>query len=339
MLSHCSYNLIKDEFMMKKLLPLSLLFLTACSTATSVETNSSSLNAKTSMETLSKLNVNNTCSQQGVVLQVLGSGGPELTDQRASTSYLLWVDGQSKVLIDAGAGSALHFEKAGGSYSDLDMILLSHLHVDHSADLPAYLKGSFFTKRESTLDVIGPAGNNRMPATDQYINRLFKVNAGAYQYLGNFLPQESAEQKSSYTFKGQVYQQALTSSTGIKVKAVSVIHGPIPALAWRIDVLDKALVFSGDMSKGGQDFIQLLDSADLFIAHNAIPEEAGSAAKNLHMTPKQIGQYAKRGKVKSLLLSHRMSRTLGNETVTLSEVKENYNGVTTFANDFDCIKL
>jgi len=51
------------------------------------------------------------CGQKGVWLQVLGSGGPEIDDKRASTGYLIWVDGESKVLIDAGGGSAANFEQ------------------------------------------------------------------------------------------------------------------------------------------------------------------------------------------------------------------------------------
>ena len=30
------------------------------------------------------------CDHKGVTLQVLGSGGPELQDKRASSSYLVW---------------------------------------------------------------------------------------------------------------------------------------------------------------------------------------------------------------------------------------------------------
>ncbi len=280
------------------------------------------------------------CGDKGLWLQVLGSGGPELTDKRASTSYLLWVDGKSRILIDAGSGSAVHFEKVGADYSELEMILLSHLHVDHSADLPAYLKGSFFVGRKNDLLVIGPPGNQRMPAIDDYIQRLFASGEGAYQYLGDFLPQTDVEQSSSYAFEGQVYQDMLESpQTGLKIRAVAVKHGPIPALAWRIDAGEKSVVFSGDMSQGGEDFIQLLDSSNLFVAHNAIPETAGQAAKNLHMTPRQIGAFAKRGKVQSLLLSHRMSRTLGSEPETLAGVKESYHGEVRFANDLDCYEL
>src|SRR4029077_12291613 len=41
------------------------------------------------------------CRSQGIAVQVLGSGGPELQDKRASSSYLLWQDGRARVVLDA----------------------------------------------------------------------------------------------------------------------------------------------------------------------------------------------------------------------------------------------
>jgi len=45
---------------------------------------------------------------QSISLQILGSGGPEFS-QRASSSYIIWVDGKVKVLVDAGGGAFLRF--------------------------------------------------------------------------------------------------------------------------------------------------------------------------------------------------------------------------------------
>ena len=59
------------------------------------------------------------CGTQGVAAQVLGSGGPELQDKRASSSYLVWKDGQALVLVDAGGGSALRFGESGAQMSQL----------------------------------------------------------------------------------------------------------------------------------------------------------------------------------------------------------------------------
>src|SRR5260370_42680707 len=92
-----------------------------------------------------------TCGREGVAVQVLGSGGPELEDKRASSSYLVWQDGRPRILVDSGGGSALRFGQAGAHVAQLDAILFTHLHIDHSADFPALIKSSYFEERRLPL--------------------------------------------------------------------------------------------------------------------------------------------------------------------------------------------
>lgn len=82
--------------------------------------------------------------QQQIQLHVLGSGGPELDDGRASSSYLVSQGGQARYLLDAGSGVSLRFGESEAKFEHLEAIFLSHLHTDHSADLPAFVKGVFY---------------------------------------------------------------------------------------------------------------------------------------------------------------------------------------------------
>jgi len=79
--------------------------------------------------------------------------------------------------------------------------------------------------------------------------------------------------------------------------------------------------------------------ANILVAHNAIPETAGKIARNLHMPPSVIGKIATQAKIRSLVLSHRMQRTLGNESETLSFIQQNFKGPVNFTNDLDCFTL
>src|ERR1700733_6585094 len=128
-----------------------------------------------------------TCGSQGVAVQVLGSGGPELQDKRASSSYLVWEDGQAKALIDAGGGSALRFGESGAQMSRLDVIFFSHFHVDHSGDFSALIKSSWFEDRKTPLPIYGPVGNDFMPSTTEFVSDLFGDKHGAYRYLSELL--------------------------------------------------------------------------------------------------------------------------------------------------------
>jgi len=58
------------------------------------------------------------CRDSGVQLQVLGSGGPGTSSGRASSAYLLWVDGQSRVLVDAGGGSKDQLHQSAASLDE-----------------------------------------------------------------------------------------------------------------------------------------------------------------------------------------------------------------------------
>src|ERR1700689_3872179 len=63
------------------------------------------------------------CGATGLSVQVLGSGGPESQDKRASTSYLIWENGKARVTVDAGGGSALRFGESGAQMSQVDVFL------------------------------------------------------------------------------------------------------------------------------------------------------------------------------------------------------------------------
>jgi ribonuclease BN (tRNA processing enzyme) len=281
------------------------------------------------------------CGAHGIAVQVLGSGGPELQDKRASSSYLVWEDGRARVLVDAGGGSALRFGESGAQMSQLDVILFTHFHVDHSGDFPALIKSSWFEDRERPLPIYGPPGNDFMPSTTEFVADFFDDNRGAYRYLSELL---APNEESSYKLQPH---NVLAGTTPVQVfrdgdftaSAVHVIHGAVPALAWRVELANRVIVFSGDTNGDDPGLVRLAQNADIFIARNAVPEGAQGLERRLHMPPSVIGQIAADAHVKMLVLSHRMLRTLGQEDQTLSQVKKRYSGLVVFANDLDCFAV
>ncbi len=277
------------------------------------------------------------CTGQGIELQVLGSGGPEMQDKRASSSYLIWRDGKGVVLIDNGGGSALRFGESGAKMTELDAVLFTHLHVDHTADFPALVKSSYFEYRSKPLPVYGPIGNTLFPSTTEFLQDLFGTK-GAYRYLNDFLtPGQSSYFIQAYNIELKNNQiKEVFNQSGIKASVTDVVHGIVPALAWRVDIGGKSIVFSGDTNGGNGNLQLLANEADILVAHNAVPEGASGVERKLHMPPSVIGQIAAEANIKQLVLSHRMLRTLGKEPQTLKAISNSFKGKPLFANDLDC---
>ena len=281
------------------------------------------------------------CGSTGVAVQVLGSGGPEMQDKRASTSYLIWENGKVRIVLDAGGGSALRFGESGAQMSQVDVFLFSHFHVDHSGDFPAFIFSSWFENRNRPLPVFGPVGNKFMPSTTEFIRDLFNDPHGAWRYLSE-LVEPTAE--GGYTLQPHDVPPSarpilVFRNTDMALYAVSVTHGAFPALAWRVEIAGKRIVFSGDTNGEGDGLTHLAKNADLFVAHNAVPEGATGVERRLHMPPSVIAEIAANAQVKQLVLSHRMLRTLGSENETETEIRRRYSRLITFANDLDCFPI
>jgi len=280
------------------------------------------------------------CGSEGVTVQVLGSGGPELDDQRASSGYLIWRDGHARVLVDLGPGSLLQFERSGARVEDLDAILLSHLHVDHSADLPALVKGSYFSERNHELPVYGPTGNTLMPDAEAFVHTLFAAPDGAFHYLGDFLGDEAAYRLQPHNVPATGKDSTtVLDQHDLRLTAIPVHHGPIPALAWLVDVDGRNIAFSGDMNGDWHTLERLAKGVDLLVVDHAIPEDAEGVARKLHMPPSVIGRIAQGSGAGQLLLSHRMRRSLGHEVESEAIIRKSYAGPIRFAEDGMCIPI
>lgn len=279
------------------------------------------------------------CTDNDVRLQVLGSGGPELNDGRASSSYLIWANQKAIALIDVGGGSSLNYELSNAKFEDLDLIAFSHFHVDHSADFPVLIKSSFFSSRQRPLPIFGPDSNKIMPSTDDFMQSMFGEK-GSFKYLGNYLTPKGQQEywlNSHSVIADKQKIQSFQVTPSLTLSTISVHHGPLPALAWRVDIKGCSITFSGDMNNDFHTLEKLAVETDILVAHNAIPESATGVARNLHMPPSEIGLVSNKANVKKLIISHRMNRTLGIENITKQQIQKSYSGSIVFADDLDII--
>ena len=275
------------------------------------------------------------CAGIPVAVQVLGSGGPAINPFRSSTSYLLWVDSQAKILVDMGGGSFHRFGQVQAKLSDLAMVAVSHLHPDHVSDLPALLWLSH-QSRKDPLPIVGPSGNESAPDFSTFLSRLFDEKTGAFQVLGPTLGSPQGNTGGGVRLDISVVDVTKTEAAtvfdqqGLKVTAFGIPHGPMPTLAYRVQLRNKSIVFSSDQNGTNPGFVQFAKGADVLIMHLAIP----AGAKNpLHAAPEVVGRIAQEAGVGRLIVSHIGPFPLD---PAIAELKKFYTGPLTVGADLQC---
>ena len=271
------------------------------------------------------------CDTTGMALQVLGSGGPRVNRERASTSYLVWLGGRGRVLVDAGGGAFLRFGQAGGRLEDLSLVAISHLHPDHVSDLPALLWLSNLARKEP-LPIAGPSGGDVAPDFQTFLRRLFDPQSGAFPLLGGTLRGAGMGVPLDVTTVSAAAGEpaVILATPDIRVAALGVPHGNVPTIAYTVQAGGATVVFGSDQTGTNPKFVELARAADLLVMHLTIG--AGETSP-LHAPPAVVGQVARDAGARRLVLSHIGQLELD---AAVAEVKKYYPGPVTVAADLQC---
>lgn len=281
------------------------------------------------------------CGDRGVAVQVLGSGGPDTRDGRASAGNLVWIDGRARVLVDAGGGVFLRFGEAGARLEDLELVALTHLHADHVADLPALVKSGFFSDRTAALTVSGPAAGGDYPSVAEFLHAEFDPKHGAFRYLSGALQGKDGlfELLPKDVAPDATTPVVVFAADDVRVSAVGVPHGPVPALGYRVDVGGVRIVFSGDQNGSAKAFWTMAHDADVLVMDHAVPEDADPVARRLHAVPSVIGAEAALAHVRHLVLAHLMARSLKTLDANIAQMRKHYAGPIDVARDLACYPI
>src|SRR5215813_11601107 len=265
------------------------------------------------------------CAGNPVAVQVLGSGAPGFVRDRANTSYLLWIGNQAKILVDAGGGAYVRFGQVQAKFSDLAMILVSHLHPDHSSDLPGVLWSGRNT-RNDVLPIVGPSGNEAAPAFNDFLTRLFDPKSGSWEVLSSVVaPGPGVKLDPRVVDVTKQEPTTVYDRDGMKVTAMGIPHGNLPTLAYRVETQGVSVVFSSDQNGTNPRFPGFAKGADILLMHLAIGVDANNPNQAL---PTVVGTMAQRAAPKKLILSHIANFDLD---AAVADVKKNYSGPLTVA--------
>jgi ribonuclease BN (tRNA processing enzyme) len=290
----------------------------------------------------------------GTQLVLLGTqGGPNINLQRTQSSSAVVVDGRP-YLIDCGYGTVRSLVASGIGYQQLGTVFITHLHDDHTSDIPALLTQQWTGSKASPTAVYGPFGTAAL--VDAAVAFL-KANADIR------IVDEGRTTRPETLYKGN--DVAATSSPAqafaddrVKVTSVENAHYPERAkanmkyrsLAYRIQTPTRSVVISGDTAYS-PGLVELARGADLFVCevidlsiYDAMMAQAkaaeakgnfNSVAKHIvetHSTTVDVGRMAAEAKVKTLVLSHLLPGSNRNsvaefpDTTYIEGVRKHFSG-------------
>ncbi|GAB3092636.1 MBL fold metallo-hydrolase [Lysobacter terrae] len=275
-------------------------------------------------------------------LVVLGSGGPGATG-RAGSGYMVLVDGTPRILVDAGPGTFVRLGEANLSLARADIILLTHLHIDHTSELPALFKARAVSGYgPASFKVFGPTGHHgegdeaAFPATSRYIDLLFGPD-GAYGYLCNFAaPVTIRTTDIDASESAAKAPKVIYSDHELSISAVAGHHGDSPAVIYRIDYRDQSITFSGDIdAKGIEGLRRIAAHTSLLVFNSVVLDPPGSRPflYTLHTPPATIGEVAADSGTHQLLLSHLSPSIDEDKSGVETSIGKSYSGKIVFAQD------
>ena len=246
---------------------------------------------------------------------LLGTGVPIPRPDRFGPSTLIEA-GDHTVLIDAGRGATMRLFQLGIPIGQIDALLLTHFHSDHTVGIPdLWLTGwlnSHFGNRQRPFNVIGPVGTRTLM---HHLEAAYARDIEIRVEDEKLAREHVAISVKEFADDGIVYQAG-----ELKVIAFTVDHGDAikPAYGYRIEYQGRVVVISGD-TRYNANVLRYGEHADLLIHEVAMarPELLGEAAiqriVNHHTSPQEAGRVFAQTKPKLAAYTHLVM--LASETI------------------------
>ena len=281
-------------------------------------------------------------------LVLLGTGGgPRIWAARSQPASALIVDG-AVYIVDAGDGVTSQLAKSGIDTNAIKAIFITHNHSDHVADYGTLLLRTWQSGHPGPIKCFGPPPLKNM--TNSYINYMDWDISLRIQH------EARPDFKSMLNVNEIGATPSIHQDSNVKVDCLKVPHGEAdPSYAFRFQIDDKIIVFSGDTSKS-EGLIDFASHADILVHEvlnldgvDAIIEKTYPGNDSFrqhiiqgHTTMSEVGEVASKAKVKTLVLNHFVptgSPVLDKPDIWLNGVKETFKGPIIVGTDLQKILL
>jgi len=213
---------------------------------------------------------------------VLGSGSCVPDPNKNSSGGILDIDG-TLILVDCGTGVLHSIPRSGYDYKEIDVVCLTHFHLDHVNDFGALLFAMNHDpecKREKELLVIAPRGFSKFYKN---LNQLYCDTL-----------------KTSFDIVIKEMENDELEFQGIHVKTLLTYHIENSIGYW-FSYKGKSVCFSGD-SKYNENIVSLCKDVDLAVLECSFHELVDHGM--VHLNPFLISKILAEVEVKKVLLTH-----------------------------------
>jgi ribonuclease BN (tRNA processing enzyme) len=215
-------------------------------------------------------------------ITILGSGTCVPSLKRGSPGLIVRI--REKVLLfDSGTGTLERMLKMGVTYLDLDLVLYTHTHPDHVADLVPLIFACKYGEnpRRNDLFLIGGKGFNA------YLQ-------GIQEVYGHWL------QPDLFHIQVREVFDDVLDYDRFRIISKPMNHLP-ESVGFRVESHDgKSVAVSGDTDYCS-NLVELARDVDLLVIESALPDEMKAEG---HLTPSLAGRVAREAQCKKIVLTH-----------------------------------
>ena len=239
---------------------------------------------------------------------VLGSCANQIANREGVS--ILVENKSDNLLIDCGPGIVAAFGRANRKTSDINNVLLTHVHGDHISGFAYFVWNRNFER-------MGAA-----PAEDLHVYGQKDTIECAKHLLAHCYPELKFPFAVIYH---EIDAEFVFDCGELNIKTVPAQH-TVPCVSCIITANNKKFVYTSDtipnanLKEGAQN-------ADILIHEGMMPQAMSALAERVkHSLAGQAGEFAKEVNAKQLILVHVAPGLLGKEGMLMEEAAEYYEG-------------
>lgn len=225
---------------------------------------------------------------------VLGKS-PSWQDAGGACSGYLIEEGGTTLLLDCGNGVFAKLRERI-DYTDVDAVLLSHLHADHFLDVVPFAYALTYAPRQQPVPV-PPWPGTEHPARPRLI-----APTGATEMFRRIVASWGPDDLVSSAFAIEEYSVGDEIEVGPVRATFSEVPHYVHTHAVDLRSTDGRLTYSADCSPNNA-LVDIARDTDLLLIEATLPRPERTGIRG-HLTPSEAGEHARRAGARRVVITH-----------------------------------